>query len=165
MDDIPLRKDGLQIDEDRSFQERFWSTERLAWVIFVLIVAAALTGATGGGGPLANGKRQIGAARIDYPVIARWTTPDTLSIQFAEAGTAVVLLGPAFLKAFEIESIQPEPTMSTTTPEGLRLEFNVIGEGAAPIFLGIKALVAGSVRYEIGTGGTSPVTFRTFIMP
>ena len=44
-----VRSDGLQLDEHRRFQERFWSIERLAWCAFALIVIIALLGGFGSG--------------------------------------------------------------------------------------------------------------------
>lgn len=48
----PIRPDGLQLDEHRQFQERFWTIERAAWIVFGMIVIAALAGAFGAGGRL-----------------------------------------------------------------------------------------------------------------
>ena len=53
--DIAVRPDGLQLDEDRGFQRRFWRAERIAWGTFAAIMLAALSGLFGGSGPLRGG--------------------------------------------------------------------------------------------------------------
>lgn len=164
MEEVPLRLDGLQLAEDRRFQERFWTAERVAWGVFSLVLAAALAGLTGAGGVLSNATRQVGDARIAYPAISRWTASDTLSIEPGAAETLAVRLGPDFLDGFEIETVWPEPASSVSTPEGLRLQFRVEGEAAAPITLGLQARKAGRVRYEVAVNGTT-ASLSTLILP
>lgn len=41
MKQSPLRSDGLQLDEHRGFQERFWKIERVGWLVFAILVNAA----------------------------------------------------------------------------------------------------------------------------
>lgn len=165
MEEIPIRRDGLQIEEDRRFQERFWTVERIAWCAFGLVLLAALAGLTGGGGPLSDGSRAVGSARVDYPKVARWTAPDTIEFRFGEDGTARILLAPDFLAAFEIEGIEPEPAVSSIGAAGLRLEIETDAKPTAPVILRIQPRFAGLARYAIGVGGSEPVTFSTVVMP
>ena len=134
-------------------------------MVFGLVLVAALAGLTGGGGILSGASRDLGAARIDYPRIARWTTPDLLTVSFTEGGNRSLLLSPEFLRAFEIETIQPQPAHAATTPQGLQLEFAVEGVGAAPIRIGLQANAAGRFIYRIGIDGGEPAPFASFILP
>ncbi len=46
------REEQLELDEDRNFQERWWTAERIAWIGFALVIVVALAGLTGLGGPV-----------------------------------------------------------------------------------------------------------------
>jgi hypothetical protein len=55
----------LDLDEDRLFQERYWSFQRFAWVLFLFVVVGALCGLTGSGGPFSRATVEgAGGARI-----------------------------------------------------------------------------------------------------
>jgi hypothetical protein len=164
MEDIPLRPDGLQLDEDRSFQERFWIVERGAWAAFGLIIACAIAGLTGGGGPLASASRTIGEAEVRYPAITRWTTSYTMKIHLPQGGSDV-RLGPQVLDAFEIATIQPQPVAATTTSDGLQLAFRVEGKGAAPVAIRMKALTVGRVDYDVTVEGAGTARLSTLVLP
>jgi hypothetical protein len=77
-----LRPDGLQLDEHRRFQERFWKLERVAWIVFAIVTLSALLSLTGAGGPLATVWSESGNAVISYPRVARWETADESQIAF-----------------------------------------------------------------------------------
>src|SRR5690606_25597894 len=68
----PIRKDGLQIDERRHFQEIFWTVERFAWIIFALILLLALLGLTGSGGYFAKTTQTLDAGTAEYARFSRW---------------------------------------------------------------------------------------------
>jgi hypothetical protein len=165
MDEIPLRPDGLQLDEDRRFQERFWTVERFAWGGFGIVIAAALAGLTGGGGPLANASRALGDATIEYPVITRWTTADKLTVHLPPAEVPTILLGPRLLDVFEIESIQPHPSASITTPEGLKLEFRADGAGTAPVTIVLQSDAVGRVSFDVSVAEAGTARLTTLVMP
>lgn len=62
----------LDVDDDRAFQEKFWTFQRVAWALMALILLAALAGTTGSGGPLAHAEASGPGGSIEYPRIARW---------------------------------------------------------------------------------------------
>ena len=39
----PVRKDGLQLHEDRAFQRRLWRAQRIAWVCYLPVSYTHLT--------------------------------------------------------------------------------------------------------------------------
>lgn len=118
---------GLEIDSDRAFQERFWIVERIGWALMLLIVLAALAGFTGVTGPASTGRAEAAGARVDYPRISRWQTADMLAIEFAEGagGKVEVLIPREFTRVFSIEGVTPEPSKVTATSDGPLYEFEV----------------------------------------
>src|SRR3546814_10863353 len=83
LDQPSIRPDGLQVEDHRGYQEKLWTVERAAWIVFIVITLAAALGATGAGGPLSRQVAVTEHGRIDYPRIARWQASDELTIEFA----------------------------------------------------------------------------------
>jgi len=42
LDQPAIREDGLQLEENRSLQRRFWQMQRIAWLGFGIVVLVAL---------------------------------------------------------------------------------------------------------------------------
>jgi hypothetical protein len=166
MQGIPLRPDGLQLDEDRQFQERYWNFERVGWATFAVILMLAVFGFTGSGGPVSVSESRIGNALLTYPTIARWSTPDTLQVRFLGSEAGEIRLGPDFLSAFEVQVIQPEPSESSVGPNGLSLKFDVTGATTlAPINLTIQPRRPGTVSFEVSIDGSDSAQLSTLVMP
>lgn len=162
----PLRKDGLQLDESPEFQERFWAVERVAWAGYALVVALALAGLTGAGGPLAKGEATSGEVAVDYPRVTRVSLAETLTVRFpAEGPTRRLTLAEPFPERFDIETIRPEPERSYVGAEGLTYEFAVEGAAAAPVRLTVRAQTAGRARYRILLNDADPLELTTFVLP
>lgn len=121
------RTQGLDLDDDRPFQERYWRWQRGAWAVFALIVIAALAGLTGSGGPLSRASASGPGGEVDYPRVARWDASDDIRITLPASGarTAHVEIDRAFSDVFEVEVIQPVPAASAATAMGLRYRFDL----------------------------------------
>lgn len=131
-------RDLDELHQDPVFQRRFWVVERIAWVGFILLLATAITGLTGGGGPLAQAIVETAAGSIEYPRVSRWQAADSMIVRFAPgAADGALEFEPVFIETFEVTSIQPEPRSATTTPNGVRYEFDV--ERGGEIVLRLRA--------------------------
>jgi len=149
--------------EDRAFQEKFWTVQRCAWVVFALIIAAALLGATGTGGPLANQEMQIGEVRVAAPRIARWASTADFKVRVGGGdGHLTLLLGPGFSRSFQIEDIQPRPDSASVGRDGQMLSFRA---GGGTIAIRVRADRPGIASYAIGINGGGGETMRTLILP
>ena len=154
---------GLEIDLDRSFQEKMWVVERIGWALMFLIVVAALAGFTGVTGAASSGRAEAAGATIDYPRISRWQTADTLAVDFAEstAGKVEVLIPKAFTKVFAIDGVTPQPSKVTATPEGQLYEFELAAEaGKKTADFSIRA-----GRPSLPTQARGAVAGEPFAMP
>jgi hypothetical protein len=116
-----------ELDEDRTFQERFWDVERVAWLILALIVIAALAGFSGQGGAFARATVSGPTGMIEYPRVTRWETSDEFRLTLAAGAgrQAAVEIGSSFPDMFEFEDIQPAPAKSYATSSGQRLVFDL----------------------------------------
>src|SRR3546814_5526202 len=78
-----VRPDGLQMEDHRSHQEKLWTVERCAWVLFIAITLGAAAGITGAGGVLSRQVAAIDGGKIDHPRIARSEAADEMTVRFA----------------------------------------------------------------------------------
>ena len=132
---------GLEVTEDREWQEKFWTAQRIAWAVMALIIIAAIAGLTGKGGPLAAAKANLGYATLEYPRIARWQSDEQLTVRLAETAPARVqlLLSPQFVKLFSVNSIEPEPSEVRATPRGHLFTFETETGGERVIAFNVHA--------------------------
>ena len=162
----PIRADGLQLEDDRPFQEAFWTVERGAWVCFALLVLLSLAGLTGGGGPLSYGTVATEGGSIEYPQVARWKTPDDLTVQFgAGAAERSLTLSPGFSDSFQIEAIQPQPERSTVTNGGHRLTFRFSADAAGRVEIHLRPSGPGIAAFQATLDDGAPVELFTVVLP
>lgn len=160
-----IRDDGLQLDENRSFQNRFWKGERVAWCVYALLILGALVGLTGSGGALSAASVGVGASELTYPRFARWQSADQMTIVFGgDTDTYRVELGPRFLDYFSIEGIQPRPVQSLTSASGTVFEFRTEQAGAGKATFGIRPNHPGIANVD-GKIGRDDFHMTTFILP
>lgn len=157
----PVLPDGelTAVKDERSFQEKTWITERVAWIGFALLVIAALLGLAGGGGWAAQREGRYGSAQMKIPAITRSDAPTELTAVFDEAGERSLVLSAEFLDAFQIEAIQPAPEAVRIEGENRILRFPPGEDAPLRVRLFLKTHSAGLFRFNAGTPGrTSPFT-------
>jgi len=161
-----VREDGLQLDEYRSFQERFWTVERIVWIAFALIILAALLGAFGAGGPLASKITQTDTVVIEHPRIGRWEGTDEMSVRFKPSASPrrSLFLPDAFAEHFQVEDIQPLPVRTTIEASGQRLFFDNPDHDGGIVKLHLRAQVTGLATFEVEIDG-EPLSLTSFIFP
>lgn len=161
----PIREDGLQIEERRDFQRRFWTAERAAWIVFGVIILLAIAGLTGSGGFLDHGSNKLQTGEIDYPRISRWQTADDFTIVFDRQGeTHILTLGQGFLDRFSIQNVSPTPFRSAMTQDGMRMQFDALGGGPHDVRLDVTPTRPGIARYRIDLDGTT-AELSTIVLP
>ena len=161
----PVRPDGLQVEEDKRFQRRFWRLQRLGWILFALIVGVALLGLTGASGLWATRLAISPEGELDYPRVARWDSTSQLAATFTEERPRqrLLLTGELF-DYFAIQSVQPTPARSHLTKDGHLLEFAAVGPPPYPVFLTLRPLRPGVARTRAELNG-APIEFKTWILP
>lgn len=160
---------GLQVGEDRAWQEKFWTAQRVGWIAMTVFILAALLGVTGKGGPVASASARSGDASIDYPRITRWQSDEEISLRLpgSASGRVEVLLSPEFSRLFSIKSIVPEPSSSETTASGNAYRFDVAG-GRSEQNITFNVTSGRPVfgqRIEARIGGSKPAQLRVTVLP
>ncbi len=160
-----VQKDLDEFHEDIAFQRRFWRIERIAWIVFTLLIVTALTGLTGAGGPLAHAHAETPHGTIDYPRVARWQATDDMVIRLAPSAGArqQVELDRRFVENFEIVSIQPQPASSAATPTGMRYGFDV--EQGGEVVFQLRALRPAFFPDTFIRIGDAEASVRPLILP
>jgi hypothetical protein len=162
----PVRSDGLQLSEDRRFQERFWRAERLALCVFALVVLLALSGMFGAGGPLSVASTASPSARIEYPRVTRWATEDQIVVHFdSDRPVHRLLLGGSFLDWFHIEGINPEPMRMVQHRDDVRLEFAAGEEDGFQVIVRITAERPGLARFTAAFDEGGPSDLTSVVLP
>jgi hypothetical protein len=162
----PIRKDGLQLEEQRGFQERFWTAERWAWIGFGLVLLVALAGLTGGGGPLAHATTTVSpAGEYEYPRVTRWEGSDDITVTFAAGGDEHRLsLSHAFSEHFQIEDVQPDPESMIASGDAEIMVFKAEEQSPAKVTIHIRALKPGLASYRVGLDAASTAV-TTVVLP
>ena len=164
-DEIPVRLDGLQLDERPRLQSVIWIVQRGLWILWLITVLAALAGATGQGGPLADQTLRAPMAMLDSPRITRRLASDRITLRFAAPRTAhSLILPPDFLAGFEIDSITPRPAREIASPQGVLLHFNALGPPPHHIDLSLRARQIGILETTLTLDGTA-LPLRVTVLP
>lgn len=163
--------EGLQVQEDMRFQRRNWVAERVAWALLALVLAAALLGLFSRG-PLsaAEASDPDGALRVTYERFLRHHAPSTIEVELTPLATRgerveLRLAGP-MLRAFQIETMRPEPLESRLADDGWVLAFPVQDRGRPSLLrLEIRPDAIASQRGEISVEGRPPARLSAFVYP
>lgn len=161
----PVRSDGLQLEENRTFQRWFWMAERIGWAGFAVVIALALSGVTGRGGWLAVAEHRSGAALVEVPRVARRGESTVLRVHFGRTGGRHLLaVGADLLAHFDMLEVTPRPVRSVAAGGGLALQFESAGPPPHGVRLHLRARRAGIAEARIVADGAG-VTVRSLILP
>lgn len=161
----PLREDGLQLQENRSFQRIFWTVERCAWIAFGLVLVLALSGLTGSGGYFATATAVLPTGTVEYSRVSRWEASDEFRVTFnGGRDTHRLTIEPVFFEYLQLEGIQPQPVRSLGSRDGVVLEF--AAEDGAPVeaVIYVRPLYAGYLNYRVALDGAA-TSLRSVILP
>lgn len=162
---VPVRADGLQLDENRSFQRGFWMVERIGWAGFALVILLSLAGLTGRGGWFAVAEHRAGVALVEMPRVVRRGETAVLRVQFGRDGGRHLLgLGEELLAHFDLEAVAPRPLRSVAAGDGLALQFEAVGPAPHSVRLFLRARTAGLARVQVAADGAG-VAVRSLILP
>jgi len=150
----PVRPDGLQLDERRSFQRKFWRVERIGWLLFTGLILCALAGLAGGGGYFSRQSVAAGGSLLDLPRIAHAQGDDRISILAEGDGASLsIVFDEAFSRHFLIEGMQPAAERSAMVSGGFELVFARSGEGPSRVLIDIRPLRPGYAAVGISVDG------------
>lgn len=166
MEQPPVRRDGLQIDEHRGFQEKFWKAERIAWIGFGVFILLALLGVTGSGGLQARMKLAFNDGFVEVPRFSRWESPDSLNALLPPGkGDHRLAIGSNFFRAFQVEDIDPQPLSSEGSSDAIVYHFQADADQPLALTMHLRSQNPGIVKYQVSVNGGPAQTARTIVWP
>ena len=163
-----LTSDSLDVCEDRAFQDKMWTAQRVGWALMLLFLVAALLGATGGGGPLAMARVETPEGTIEYPRVTRWQAAADMTVTLppGTGAKAELHLSNELIKLFHVETVTPEPSQTVATPAGHRFTFDVAGGGPKTIVFHVRASKPSLMtRAQTKIGAGEPVRLAVTVLP
>lgn len=152
--DIPIRIDGLQLGESRPLQRTIWMTQRFLWLFFACLIVAALSGATGRGGFLAEKTVTAEMASAVLPRIARRGSGVEVRVTFLQDAHDHRLLLPSdLLERFEVETVTPRPVAEMAEERGTLLVFAADGQGPHHVTLHLRSTIPALGRMTVTADG------------
>jgi hypothetical protein len=160
----------LELDSLTEATEREWLIQRLGWIIWAGIIAAALAGLAGRG-PLSNSMTTSpdGATEILFNTYLHYHSPETLEITLRpERGTESVrlFLSRSLLDNIEIRRSEPEPTQTVLAQDGVFYDFPKVSTAdSVKVVLYVEYQKFGRTSGEIGLAEHSPAILKQFVYP
>jgi hypothetical protein len=161
----------LELDEDLPFQKREWGIQRVGWVMWALVVAAALIGLFGTG-PLSSAQTTTAdnALTVHYDRFLQCKNPTTLELLVRTAGgnsgPVRINVSQPLLDALRIVRIEPEPERRELAEDGIIYSFARTGETAInKIRFHVEYERFGRQRGSIALEGHEPVTLAQLVYP
>jgi hypothetical protein len=161
----------LELPQDFEFQRREWRLQRIAWAMWVAIVAAGLLGLLGSG-PLSRREAASadGRLQIQYERFVRHHHPRLLEVTMQPEDETQdklrLLLSQPLLDRIELRRIEPEPTSRELASDGAWYEFNCSsGVASAKVVFHYECDTMGPVQGELRLAGSDPVSLDQFVYP
>lgn len=153
------------VQDHMAFQRRFWAAQRVAWIVFALILLACLLGLLGRGGMFSSRTIVVAAGTIEIPSISRWNAPDEIRVALAPASVdEIVYVDARFLEAFSVKSIDP-PQKATLQKNGrIGYVFSSDPTTSANVIFRLQTQQPGLRTFLVGIGN-DVVERSTFILP
>jgi hypothetical protein len=149
-----IRPDGLQLDEPRDRQRRYWRVQRIAWWCFGAVMLLAILGLTGSGGIFHTRTIQFANARAEVPRVSRWEATDEVAVVFDNpAPTHEIRISQPFFDRFSVERIQPEPDRNLLAEGAQIMTFPTGGPAPHEVKFDLRALHFGWTSFEMTIEG------------
>ena len=168
-DSVPQVNNELAVGEDLAFQRKWWTFERIAWIVLTIILLLDLLGAFGRG-YLAHAEARAtdGSIDVKYERIERSKTPSILTVQL---GPTAVHDGKVHLWASESlvtdlgnQRVIPQPVVSVVGNGGTLYTFDASGYPIS-VGLALEAAKPGMYDLELGIPGSEKLKMKIFVMP
>jgi hypothetical protein len=155
----------LQIDENSRFQNGFWAVQRLAWFLFGMLLVGAVLGLTGNGGVYSHRTADFDDFSVNFPAVARRRADNMVQITLSSAmNEATLHFDSAFLQAFSVQTMTPQPVASVATSTGVTYRVKLEGPGPKTLRISVSPEDAGRAIYTISVDGQA-AQLASLILP
>jgi hypothetical protein len=121
---------ALELEEDSEDQRGNARRQRVAWLVMVLVLLAALVGLFGSG-PCSRASAQAGSLRLQYERFVRHGAQNRLSFEVDSSGRDELRLwlGRDLLARLQVQSVMPTPISTGLDRDGVTFVFRVAQPG------------------------------------
>lgn len=167
--DVPKVDGAVAVGEDLKFQERWWTFERIAWTMFLLILFADVLGAFGNGWLAKAHIEQAGSGvQIKYERIERTFTPSKMTLEFGpdaiKDGKIQLYVRGNLVKDLGATRVIPQPESTAIGHDGLTYTFPALGSETEVAFE-LEPASPGVHWVYLQVLGKAPVSARVVVMP
>jgi hypothetical protein len=162
---------GLQIDEAIEFQQRFWTIQRVGWVVLTLFVLAALAGLFGKG-PLSSATVVTTDERVEirHQRFGRYMTSQLLEFRFLSGAEQPTLwISHDIIDAFSVQSVFPQAESTQIDSAGVTYRFaaSALAKGASSpaVVFEITPQRPGMIRGSLGASRDEATPVWQFVYP
>ena len=164
------KADRLELERDESFHRWDWRSQRIGWILWGLVLAAAVAGLVGPGLFSATSASSAdGAITVAYDRFAHFHHPTTLDVTLRPASSTnelQVTLPQSYLDRVQLVRVQPEPERQVLTTGGAVLIFarNPTAD-EVKFVLHIEHEYFGKTTARFELSGHEPVHFTQYVYP
>lgn len=171
MPDRPLQP-PVEVNEDPIWETRETAAERVAWVVFALIILAGGLGLLGSPGVLngATAGSEHSQLEIAYDRFLHFDAQTVIQVRFKSVpgsdGKTRVWLSRAHMQQFVLDQVMPPADSSEVTPDRMIFVFQSPPEDRqSAVLFAIRPQTPGSLSGEIGLVGGYSLAFSQFVYP
>ena len=168
---VSHRYEGLEVEEDLSFERRTWKFQRIGRICLALFLLLAFLGFTGSG-PMSNASSSSegDALQVSYERFDRTNSLSTFEVQFTpdlvSNGELEVWISSSFITSVRIEQITPEPDSVESDSDRYVYTFAVAAlDRPAPISFQFRPEKPGLANAELGVVDGPEVSVRQVVFP
>lgn len=166
------RVGDLEVGQDLKFQRRMWLIQRVAWVVWALLLLTALAGLLGPG-PLsrATAGERGSLLWVEYNRYERYQAPVILRAHIGPGagrdGRVRLSLNRAYVENVELQGIHPEPSSTQAGPDQFVYVFELPDtQQPTAITFHLRGNHYGWLPVRLGLeGGQQQVSFNQFFYP
>lgn len=168
--DVPKVDNAVAVGEDLRFQERWWTFERIVWIVFGVILAADVLGVFGRGWlAKAELKNSNSGMYVKYERVQRAMTPSVMSIRFDPAAVhnsnVQLYVSNSMVKDLGESRVIPEPENSIIGDGGVLYDFPTQGREPLTVDLELQSSFPGVHAFTLQVPGMAATGSRIMVMP
>ena len=168
--EVPKVDNAVAVGEDLRVQERWWTFERVVWIVFAVILLADVLGVFGRGWlAKAELKNPESGIEVKYERVQRAMTPSVVSIQFSPAavhnGNVELYVSDSLVKDLGESRVIPQPEHSTIGDGGVLYSFPTQGREPLNVSLELQSSFPGVHPFTLQVPGMQATGSHVVVVP
>ncbi len=162
------KQNRFELDTAGHNQDVEWLVQRVAWILFTVLLLLIALGLFGRGGPISWTRISTanGALVMEYNRFIRYHSPDRLRFAARAAGTEIrVTIDETYINQIQIDRITPKPAHEISDAEGVTYVFNVEPGAVLTATFHFTPQTYGMLEGWVSADGLPALSFSQFAYP